>query len=298
MKEKMKGMVITSTGAVMWGLNAVAGKYIMGTKSVDAMWMVSLRLICAGLILLGIAWRQTKGKGFFRIWKDKYSVLRLLIVAIFAFAVCQATYFAAIHLSNAGITTAIQQTSPVFVLLSVLVVERRFPKKVEVGVLLMVIIGAFVLATGGDVTTLLIPAEALLLGLISAITCAMYTVLPAKLIERYGTFCTAGWGMLLGGLFLAPIAKLWIISGIWDWSTVLVFAFVVFFGTVVAFGTYLYGVTLVGPLMGSVIGLLEPVVATLASVLILHQVFTKSDIIGIAAILGGVTLLSVFKEKG
>lgn len=162
----------------------------------------------------------------------------------------------------------------------------------------MVIIGAFILATGGDVTTLLIPAEALILGLISAVTCAMYTVLPAKLIERYGTFCTAGWGMLLGGLFLAPVTKLWKISGIWDWSTVLVFAFVVLFGTVVAFGTYLYGVTLVGPLMGSVIGLLEPVVATLASVLILHQVFTKSDIIGIAAILGGVTLLSVFKEKG
>lgn len=297
MKNQIKGILITCTGAAMWGLNAVAGKYVMGTKGVDPVWMVTLRLILAGLILLGVAVVKSKGEGAFEIWKDKKSVIRLLVVAIFAFAICQTSYFAAIDLSNAGISTAIQQTSPVFVLLWVMLLERRAPKKVEVLVLALVIFGAFTLATGGSIHSLVMPLEALVLALISAVTCAMYTVLPAKLIEKYGTFYAVGWGMFLAGICLIPVAKLWVVSGTWDFQTVLAFSFVVICGTVIAFGAFLYGVTLVGPLLGSVLGLIEPVVAAFASVLLLGQVFTLADIIGIVAILAGVTILSLYKGK-
>ena len=297
MKSQFKGILITTTGASMWGLCAVAGKYVMGTKGVDPVWMVTLRLLLAGTILLIMAHIKGKDQDAFAIWKDKNSVLRLLVVAVFAFAVCQTTYFAAIDLSNAGITTAIQQTSPVFVLLWVLLLEKRKPKEIEVLVIAMVVFGAFVLATGGDVGALAIPFKALIFGLISAVTCAMYTVLPGKLIEKYGTFYAIGWGMLLAGVILIPVAKLWNVSGTWDLGTVLGFSFVVIFGTVTAFAAFLYGITMVGPLMGSVLGLVEPVVAAFASVILLKQVFTITDIIGVIAILGGVAILSVYKGK-
>lgn len=298
MKKQFRGILITATGASMWGLCAVAGKYVMGTKGVEPVWMVTLRLLMAGILLLGIACIKTKGKEFFDIWKDKKSVIRLVVVAVFAFALCQASYFAAIDLSNAGVITAIQQTSPIFVLLWVLILEKRKPKNNEILVLCMVIFGAFMLATGGNVKALVIPSGALILGVISAITCAMYTVLPGKLIEKYGTFYAIGWGMLLAGIILIPVAKLWIVSGKWDIGTFLGFGFVVVFGTVIAYATFLYGVTLVGPLTGSILGLIEPVIAAFSSALILKQKFTMEDMIGIVAILGGVTLLSVFKEKG
>ena len=281
----------------MWGLCAVAGKYVMGTQGVDPVWMVTLRLITAGLILLSIAAVKSKGQGFFEVWKDKRSVGRLLVIAVFAFAVCQTSYFGAINLANAGIITAIQQTSPVFVLLWVLTREKRLPKKVEVIVLAVVIFGAFTLATGGNINSLVLPANALILGLVSAITCAMYTVMPGKLIKRYGTFYAIGWGMLLAGIILIPVSKLWIVSGVWDIRTVLAFSFVVIFGTVTAFAAYLYGITIVGPLTGSILGLIEPVVAAFASVILLKQTFTVTDIIGIVAILAGVTILAVYKEK-
>lgn len=297
MKSKLKGTLITSLGASMWGLCAVAGKYVMGTQGVDPVWMVTLRLITAGLILLSIAAVKSKGQGFFEVWKDKRSVGRLLVIAVFAFAVCQTSYFGAINLANAGIITAIQQTSPVFVLLWVLTREKRLPKKVEVIVLAVVIFGAFTLATGGNINSLVLPAKALILGIISAITCAMYTVMPGKLIKRYGTFYAIGWGMLLAGIILIPVSKLWIVSGIWNIRTVLAFSFVVIFGTVTAFAAYLYGITIVGPLTGSILGLIEPVVAAFASVILLKQTFTVTDIIGIVAILAGVTILAVYKEK-
>lgn len=310
MNKQLKGFFITSTGATMWGLNAVAGKYVMGVKGVDPVWMVTLRLILAGIILLGtamikadakdasgIAVFRVKVRKVFAIWQDKKSAGRLLVIAVFAFATCQVSYFAAINLANAGIATAIQQTAPVFVLLSVLVLEKRLPKPMEVVVLVTVIFGAFMLATGGNWKTLIVPVNALILAIISSITCAMYTVMPGKLIKKYGTFAAIGWGMLLAGIVMIPVAKLWEVSGTWDIGTVAVFGFVIIFGTVVAFAAFLYGITIVGPLTGSILGLIEPVVAAMASAILLKQTFLVTDIIGIVAILAGVAMLSIYNER-
>ena len=297
MKHKIKGILITATGASMWGFGAVAGKFVMGTKGVNPVWMVTLRLISAGLIFLTIGYIKAKKEGLFDIWKDKKSIPRLLVVAVFAFAVCQTTYFAAVDVSNAGIASAIQQTAPVFVLLWMMLWEKRRPKKMEVFVVAIVICGAFILSTGGNLGALLIPMEALILALISAVTCAMYTILPSKLIKKFGTFYTSGWGMLLAGIFLIPVARLWIVSGTWDLETIASFGVVVIFGTVVAFGLFLYGVTLVGPFIGSVLGLVEPVLAAIVSAVVLNQVFSITDIVGIVLILLGVLVLSIYQSK-
>lgn len=297
MKNQIRGILITITGASMWGLCAVAGKYVMGTKGVDPVWMVTLRLLTAGMLLLTIAFIKDRGKALFDIFKDRESVVRLFIVSVFAFAVCQTSYFAAINRANAGVITAIQQTAPIFVMLWALLSEKRKPKLNEILVLGMVLFGAFMLATGGNKKVLVIPAGALILGIISAITCAMYTVLPNKLIKKHGTFYAIGWGMLLAGIILIPFAKLWIVSGDWDVGTVFGFGFVVIFGTVIAFASFLYGITIVGPLKGSILGLVEPVVAAVSSALLLKQKFTVGDVIGIIAILGGVAVLTAYRGK-
>ena len=296
-KNIVFGTIITLFGASCWGACSVAGKFVMNEKGVDPVWMVTLRLLIAGSILLIIGLTKSKGQGITDIWHDKKSVIRLFCVAAFAFAVCQTTYFAAISYVNAGIITAIQQTAPAFVLLWTLFLEKRFPKISEIVILTVVVFGAFMLSTGGDWNKLSIPLIALILALISAITSAMYSVMPRPLLIRYGTFPAVGWGMILAGIMLVPIAKLWIPSGTWDMQTLLAFGFVVIFGTVIAFGLYLYGITIVGPVRGSIYGLVEPVVATIASALLLHQPLNFAEYIGIAAILAGVASLVLIKEK-
>lgn len=296
-KNLIKGTLITLFGASCWGFCAVFGKYVMNEKGVDPVWMVTLRLIVAGFILLKIGIIRTEGEGIFDIWKDKKSVLRLIAVAALAFAVCQTTYFAAISYANAGIITAIQQTAPAFVLLWMLLVEKRLPKLIEIIILMVVIFGAFMLATNGDISALSIPMISLILALISAITSAMYSIMPRPLLIKYGTFPAVGWGMLLAGVMLIPVAKLWVVSGNWDIKTVLAFAFVVIFGTVIAFASYLYGITIVGPIKGSIYGLIEPVMAAIASSTILHQNLTVAELIGVASILVGVATLALTENQ-
>ncbi len=288
------GTLLTLCGAGLWGLCAVVSKYMM-SRGVDTAWMVNYRMLSAGLIMLSYAAIRNP-KHICDVWKDRRDAGRLLLVAVFGFAICQLTYFFAIEYCNAGIATAIQQTAPVFILVFVLIREHRLPKPTELAVLTLAIFGSFLLATGGDIHELNVPALALVYGFASALTCTLYIMLPARLITRYGNFETIGWGLTIGGILLLPVSKLWIVSGSWDLGTFLAAGFIVIFGAVAAFGMYLYGTTIVGPVRAGIYGLFEPVVATLSSLCFLGEAFRTSDYIGIAAILLGIAALSFAKK--
>lgn len=294
-RHKLYGTLVTLTGASLWGLNAVVSKYLMG-RGIDTMWMVNFRMITSGLVLLQFALAKNP-HGIFDIWKDRKSVIRLLIISVFAFGLCQPTYYLSIDYSNAGIASAIQQTAPVFVLIYVILKERRGPSAAELGALILVTAGSFLIATHGDFGALAVHPLALLFGLISALMCALYITLPSELIKRYGTFETVGWGLFVGGCVIAPFCRLWNFPTQWDASLILGMAFIILPGAACAFGLFLYGTSIVGPVRGGVYNLFEPVTALLASVLFLGQSFHPAEIGGTAAILAGIAILTVAKEK-
>lgn len=289
------GTLVTLAGAALWGLNAVVSKYLMG-RGIDTMWMVNFRMITSGFVLLIIAFVKNR-RGLFDIWKDRASVIRLLIIAVFAFGLCQPTYYLSIDYSNAGIASAIQQTAPVFVLLYVIVKERRVPARAELGALALVITGSFLIATHGDIHALAVHPLALLFGLISALMCALYITLPSDLIRRYGTFETVGWGLFIGGIVIAPFCRLWNFPSQWDASLLAGMAFIILPGAAFAFALFLYGTSIVGPVRGGVYNLFEPVMALIASAAWLGQSFHPAEIAGTAAILAGIAILTVSKTE-
>lgn len=290
-----RGALITLLGAGLWGLNAVVSKYLMA-RGIDTMWMVNFRMITSGFALLIFAFIKNRC-GLFDIWKDRASVIRLLIIALFAFGLCQPTYYLSIDYSNAGIASAIQQTAPVFVLIYVIAKERRRPTLAELSALILVMAGSFLISTHGDTGALAIHPIALISGLVSALCCALYITLPSDLIKRYGTFETVGWGLFLGGIFIAPVCKLWNFPTQWDASLVAGMIFIILPGAAFAFALFLYGTSIVGPVRGGVYNLFEPVVALVASVILLSQSFHPTEIGGTAAILAGIAILTVAKEK-
>lgn len=289
------GTLITLLGAGLWGLNAVVSKYLMG-RGIDTMWMVNFRMITSGLVLLIFALFRNP-HGIFDIWKDRKSVIRLLVIALFAFGLCQPTYYISIDYSNAGIASAIQQTAPVFVLIYVIIKERRRPAGAELSALALVMAGSFLISTHGDAGALAIHPLALLSGLISALCCALYITLPSELIKRYGTFETVGWGLFLGGIFIAPFCKLWNFPSQWDVSLIAGMIFIILPGAAFAFALFLYGTSIVGPVRGGVYNLFEPVTALMASVLLLSQSFHPAEICGTAAILAGIAVLTVSRQE-
>ena len=291
----IKGTLITLAGAGLWGLNAVVSKYLMA-RGVDTMWMVNFRMITSGFVLLIFALFKNP-HGIFDIWKDRKSVIRLLVIAVFAFGLCQPTYYISIDYSNAGIASAIQQTAPVFVLIYVIIKERRKPASAELAALILVIMGSFLISTHGDFSALAIHPVALISGLISALCCALYITLPSDLIKRYGTFETVGWGLFIGGCVIAPFCRLWNFPAEWDAPMIWGMIFIILPGAAFAFALFLYGTSIVGPVRGGVYNLFEPVTALAASALWLSQNYYITELCGTAAILAGIAILTVAKEK-
>ena len=218
MNQSLKGICFTVAGGCCWGMSGVMGKYLFDAKDLTATWLVTVRLLGAGICLLLLMY-QRKGNSIFRVWKRKDSAVNQLIFGMIG-----------------------------------ILVEKRFPKKEEVLVLAAVIVGIFLLATHGSIKNLVITNAALFWGLLSAFAFAVYNVQPKKLLDEFGTLETTGWGMFVGGVLVTPFTKVWSIPGHWDIMTVAMTIGVVFLGTIVAFSCYLHGISMLGPVQGSMLG--------------------------------------------
>ena len=141
-KETVRGTALTIAGGFLWGIAGVFGKYTFEYKGVTATWIVNVRLIIAGIILLTRAYMVQKD-GIFRIWKNKRHVLRMLVYGVIGIAGCQMTYYLAVEDSNAGIATVLQYTAPVMIMVLLALKNWKLPGKNE--------ILALILAFGGTV---------------------------------------------------------------------------------------------------------------------------------------------------
>src|SRR5699024_10605748 len=84
-REAMRGACIAVIGGIVWGLAGVFGQYLFTYKGLNARWLVSVRLVLAGLLLLATVLVKQKGD-MWRIWKRKKDVFWLMLFAIFGMA--------------------------------------------------------------------------------------------------------------------------------------------------------------------------------------------------------------------
>lgn len=104
--------------------------------------------------------------------------------------------------------------------------------------------------------------------------------------------------MFFGGIAMGAVVRPWSYGVAWDAGTVGALAGVVVVGTAIAFGLYLQGVSMIGPLKGSIMGSVEPVSAVVISVFWLGTRFTLPDFLGFALILGAVFVLTFAHRPG
>lgn len=221
----------------------------------------------------------------------------ILIFSIFGMMLCQYSYFTTIQYSNAGTATVLQYTGPAMILVYLCVRERKRPKLYELAALLSSMFGTFILATHGNVHMLAIPAKALVLGIISAVTLVVYTLQPAGLMKRYSTLLTLGWGMLIGGIILMTFMRPWTLAPVIDQETILAMGFIVLCGTICAFYFYLTGVKMVGAANASMLACIEPVAATVISSVWLKVQFQMTDLMGFVFVISAVFIISLNHMK-
>lgn len=285
------GVLITLVAAVFWGFSGTCAQYIFDNFDADPTYLTAVRLLAAGLILVIIG-LFTDRKNMISIWADRKSALRLIIFSVTGFLFCQLTYMKAISYSNSGTATILQYLGPVLIMIVSCFLARKLPKKKEVCAIIMALIGVFFIATHGRIDTMVITPLGLSWGLWSAVALMLYTMLPGKIIEKYGSITVTGYGMLLGGIVLCLGCGIWNAPMVYDTRCIIAFIAIVLFGTILPFTMYLVGVNRCGAVKASMLASIEPVAATVFMVVWLRVPLQIMDIVGFMCIFVTIFLLT------
>ena len=290
--RRAAGAALTMLGGLGWGISGTCGQYLFTQKGVTSFWLVPVRLLVAGVLLLGFAAAANGKKALLAPWREKRDRRELLIYGLAGITLCQLTYFGTIQLSSAGVATILQSLSPLPILLCGCAAARRRPAPRELFSILLALLGVALIVTNGSIAAMAVSPAALATGLVCALTVTIYNVIPGRLLRRHPTPLLQGWSFLMGGVLLTVLFRPWRYAVHPDLGFVLAFCAVVLLGNVVAFNAYMTGVRLIGPEKGILYGFSEPVAAAILSSLWLGTPFTGWEAAGFGCIFAMLALLS------
>lgn len=293
-RKRYQGFAMVLAGAALWGISGTVAQTLFQQEAVPVGWVVTVRLLVSGLLLLAWGTMESESKTFWRVWVDPQDRIRIIFFGIAGMLGVQYTYFASIQTGNAAIATLLQFLSPVYIMIYLSVRKRRPPRPSELIALVLALIGIFLLVTNGSLHKLSVSVSAVVWGLLSGVALAFYTVYPSDLLQRHGAKVVVGWGMMIGGSGLSFINPPWYIQAT-EFSSAawLYLVFVILFGTLLPFYLYMDSLRHITPTEASLLGSAEPLAAIAASVAWLHVPFHIWEGIGGICIMATVFLLTV-----
>ncbi len=289
-----RGIICALVGAICWGFSGTCGQLLMNTYGAPSEWITCVRMLVSAVFFLGVAlvlnWHSVLA-----LLRDVRSLLSIVTFSIFGVALCQMAYMNVIHYTSAGVGTTLEQFGLVFIMLWTCFRHRRLPKLREVAGLLLAFAGLVLIATQGDLTRLAVSPAGLAWGMAAAFALALYTLMPVKVVGKWGSLLVTGMAMLIGGLFMTPLVQPWHMSFDMSLGALGAFAAIVFAGTCAAYLLYLQGVTDAGPVKAGLLCAVEPVSAMMLAVYWLQTPVSGWDIAGCACILCMIVAVSDFK---
>lgn len=292
----VRGIVSTLAGAIAWGMSGTCVQYLFEHSSIDSLLLTSLRQIGAGIMFLAVLllWQRPQLQAMLT---DSDTRHRLVIFGVAGLFLNSVLYATTISYTNAGTATVLQSLNVPMVLALACLVERRLPRRLEVAALVCAALATFLIATGGDPSTLQLPLLGLIFGIATAAASVFYTTYPKPLFERWGSFATTGIGMAVAGM--SGFVLWWLTRGVHTgfpqlgldcWAVLGIAAFV---GTFGAYGLFLHGVSIVGPIRGNMLGAAEPVSATVLTAVMLGTAFSWADWTGLVLMVATIALVTL-----
>lgn len=291
MSKALKGTLFTVIAGIAWGLSGTSGQYLMA-HGISAILLTNIRLIIAGLLLVIMAYARSKEQ-LLAFVKDRDSLKSLLLFSLFGLFLNQLAYLSAIQESNAGIATVLQYVCPVGILAYTCIKDKVAPTLSEIISMFLAIGGTFLIATHGQLHELSMTPAGLFWGLFSALTYALYIILPIKLIQKWGSILVIGVGMTISGFLAVPFTGLIGASVPLSFDIILAFTGIILIGTVFAYTAFLKGTSMIGPVKSSLLASIEPISAVFFAFMIMGDIFYPIDFLGMAMILLAVTIISL-----
>lgn len=295
LQSRTKGLLLVIIGAMLWGISGTVAQYLFQKKGFSPEWLVVIRLLVSGIILLTYAVIQEK-QDIWKVWRSKYNCYSLIVFSIIGMLGVQYTYFAAIKHGNAATATILQYLSPVIITCYLAIRTKKFPSIRQSTAIMFAMLGTFLIITKGNIHSISISKLALFWGIGAAFTSAFYTLQPRTILGKWGSTLVVGWSMLIGGIAFSFIHQPWNFVGKWSINSMLAVMFVVLFGTLIAFYCYLESLKYIQPTEASVLSSMEPLSAAVLSVLWLRVALGTIEWLGIICVIAAIIILSNVRD--
>ncbi|PED09561.1 DMT family transporter [Bacillus pseudomycoides] len=302
---RLKGIIMVITGASLWGLSGTAAQQLFQQENVSTEWLVTIRLLISGIILLLFSSFGSKKSEVLGIWKQKAEANKIILFGLLGMLAVQYTYFASIQEGNAAVATLLQYLAPIFITVYLIFKWNIRPTKIDFISIVLSLIGTFFLLTNGSIDNLAVSTPAVVWGILSGLSLAFYSLYSKELLEKWSSSVIVGWGMIIGGvgvtvLHFLSTNEFILLSGMkyLQPNNLFLITFVVIFGTLIAFYLYLDSIRYLTPKETTLFGCTEPLAAIISSILILHVPFQSFQFLGALCIIVMVLVLSQKPDEG
>ena len=295
-KNIFKGTIYSLLSGLIWGICGILGEYFFSHYQVSSGWITSMRLLVAGSFVIVLSSIKLRSQ-LFEIWRNRNNYLPFLAYAILGIFSVQYFFYLCVEYSNATTATILQFISPVFILFYNRIIYKKKASKSAIFYVLVAMVGVFLMATKGDLSKLSITPLALLTGLLSALGVMFNVILPQRFAKKYGFVPTVGWGMIIAGIFSNFLYPVYKISFQVDAISICICLTIAFLGTAFAFFLSMKAVSLVSPLVVSVVSASEPLSSAILSVLFLGLVLDGYLLLAMILIIIPMIFLSIEESK-
>lgn len=287
---KIKGIIYASLASSLWSISGVSGEILFKNYGFSSNWLVSVRTLVSGILLLGIV-KFVEKKDIFAPFKDRSNRLRTVLFGVAGMYLVQATYFKTIEISNVSFATILQFTAPFFIFTYEMLKSRKVPSFFTVVLLISTALGVSLIATKGDFSKLSWSPEALMLGILSAVMIAFYSIQPKPLLKEYSSMTVVGWGMMIGSIVANIVHPFWKVDGKMVPVSILNIIIVVILGTAIAYLIFISSLKYISSSLAGILTAFEPALATLLSIILFGLSFTFLEVIGFILVFGSILIL-------
>ncbi len=293
MRNEIKGAILVLTAAFFWGFAATAAKFIFN-NNIDPFKLVNMRLNLAFIILFiyFVIFDRKKLK------ITKYDIKNIAALGIVGIAGVQTTYYYTMATLNVSMAIFLQYLAPaIIVLYSIIFKKEKLSKAIAISLLISLLGSSFIIF-GREVSGVT-PFKSLgiITGIISAFFLSFYTLFCNRCTVRLNAWTVLLYAVGFGALVYWFVSPPWIL---WRGITLKELTFAVYisiFATIIPFGLYISGLHFLTPSTGSILSMLEPVIATASAYLLLNEKMTVIQMLGGIMIIIAVIVINMYYIK-